>query len=123
MALKVESGNLNNQQLTEVWKVNNRKKRHNYFLKLIYKFSLQKIGEDSIQNYRLRCSVAAISDESKNSNNNNTSNDATMKLLREFAPQIEQILSEQSKLEKQLKQIQLLLIISFVITIVISFVI
>jgi len=66
--------------------------------------------------------VAAISDESKNSNNNNTSNDATMKLLREFAPQIEQILSEQSKLEKQLKQIQLLLIISFVITLVISFV-
>ena len=83
-------------------------------------FFSQKIGEDSIQNYRLRCSVAAISDESKNNdNNNNTNNDATMKLLREFSPLIERILSEQSKLEKKLKQIKLLLIISLVITIVI----
>ncbi|KAK4004350.1 motile sperm domain-containing protein 2 [Daphnia magna] len=102
MACTVESDSLTNLQLSEVWK---------------------KTNENTIQQHRLRCSVAPsdAKDDEFAGNLSGLNNAATAKLLQDIAPQLNRILDEQQNLRKQLKSLRTLLFILIILSLVVPF--
>ncbi|EFX68040.1 motile sperm domain-containing protein 2-like [Daphnia pulex] len=101
MACTVESDSLTNLQLTEVWK---------------------KTNENTIQQHRLRCSVApSDAKDDEFAGNALGLNNATAKLLQDIAPQLNKILDEQENLRRQLKDMRILLFVLIILSIAVPF--
>lgn len=69
----------------------------------------QKIGDASVQQHRLRCSVAPSDAHDDFSGDKQQA--ASLKLLQEMAPRMEALANGQEKLLKQVKQMRILLVI------------
>lgn len=83
----------------------------------------KKTNESTIQQQRLRCSVAPsdAKDDEFSGNLSTLNNGTTVKLLQEIVPQLNRVLDEQEKLRKQLKDIRILLLILMVLLFVVPY--
>lgn len=84
---------------------------------------IQKTSESSIQQHRLRCSVAPsdAKDEEFSGMAAGANNATAVKLLQEMAPKLETILTEQEQLRNQVKHLRMLLLIVLFLSLVLPF--
>ena len=78
-----------------------------------FRFFFQKTNEASVQQHRLRCSVAPsdAKDEEFSGMSAGANNATAVKLLQEIGPKLDTIIREQERLRDQMKQLRFLLLL------------
>ena len=86
-------------------------------------FILQKTNENTIQQHRLRCSVAPsdAKDDEFAGNTLGLNNATAIKLLQDITPQLNKILDEQENLRRHLKDIRILLFVLIILSLLVPF--